>query len=188
MQIFKGLTLWSLFLLTVTLHLASSRWISLMKKLKYKRNCPKRSSKRATGAGQNFSVRITSRLGWRFVHSCKVDTTFHILTRRVSGSYTVWDVVTCFLGWITCPSFTQANSFRPPMRTIACASGVRGLHSRRQTRGPQARTLRPLPTSDTSRKFGELSKDPGSASRLGEPQFSELKNEGRRPSWVIFFA
>ena len=75
------------------------------------------------------------------------------------------------------------------MRMTAFANGVRGLHSRRQTRGPQVRTLRLLPTSEiTLRKFGELSKDPGSASRLSEPQFGELKNGGRRPSWVIVFA
>ena len=147
-----------------------------MKKQKDGRNYPKRSSKRATGDGQSFSVRITNKLDWRFVHSCKVDTTYHILARRVSGLFTVWDVVTCFLGLIICPLFTQANSFRPPMRMTACASGVRGLHSRRQTRGPQVLTLRRLPTSEfAKRKFSELSKDPGSASRLSEPQFSELK-------------
>ena len=51
------------------------------------------------------------------------------------------------------------------MRTTAYASGVRGLHRRRQTRGLQVLTLRRLPTSEfAKRKFSELSKDPGSAS------------------------
>ena len=119
-----------------------------MKTLRNARSYPRKSSKLATGDGQSVSVRITSKHGWRSVHSCKVDTTYHILAKRASGSYTAWDVVTCFLGWITCPSFTQVNSFRPPMRTIAYASGVRGRHSRRQTRGHQVRTHRPLPTSE----------------------------------------
>ena len=75
------------------------------------RNYPRRSSKRATGDGQSFSVRITNKHDWRFVHSCKVDTTYHILARRVSGLYTVWDVVTCFLGLIICPSVYAGEQF-----------------------------------------------------------------------------
>ena len=148
MRISRGPTSPSLFLLIVMLHLSSSLWTPLMKMLKIERSYPRKSSKRATGDGQSVSVRTTSRLGRRFVHSCKVDTTFRILARRVFGSYTVWDAVTCFLGWITCPSFMQANSFRPPMRMTVYASGVRRLRSQRQTRGPQVRTLRLLPTSE----------------------------------------
>ena len=178
MQISKGPTSSSLFLLTVMLHLASSRWTYLMKKLKYGRNCPKRNSKLETEVDPNFSVRIINKHDWRFVHSCKVDITYHILAKRASGLYTVWDVVTCCLGWIICHSFTQATSFRPPMRMTAYASGVRTPHRRRQTRGLQVLTLRRLPMSDfAKRKFSELSKDPGSASRLNEPQFSELKTK-----------
>ena len=119
-----------------------------MKKLKYGRNCPKRSSKQATGAGQNFSVQITSKLDRRFAHSYRKVTTFRILARRLFEWFTVWDVVPCFLGLIIYPSRTQVYSFRPPMRMTACASGVRGVHRRRQTRGPQVRTLRRLPTSE----------------------------------------
>ena len=148
MQISKGPTSSSLFLRTVMLHLANSRWTSLMKKLKYGRNCPERSSKRATGAGQNFSVRITSKLDRRFAHSYGKVTTYRILARRLFGWFTVWDVVTCFLGLIIYPSHTQVNSFRPPMRMTACANGVRRLHSPRQTRSSQVRTLRRLPTSE----------------------------------------
>ena len=189
MQISKGPTSSSLFLLTVMLHLANSRWTSLTKKLKIERKCPKRSSKRATGADQRFSVRITGRLGWRFDHSYEKVITYRIPARRVFGWFTAWDAAICFLELTICPLHTQVNSFRLPMRMTVCANGVRGLHSRRQTRGPQVRTLRLLPTSEiTLRKFGELSKDPGSASRLSEPQFGELKNGGRRPSWVIVFA
>ena len=176
MQISKGPTSSSLFLLTVMLHLASSLWTSLMKMLKNARKRPRRSSKRATGAGQSFSVRITSRLGWRFAHSYGKVTTYRILARRVFGWFTVWDVVTCFLGLTIYPSHTQVNSFRPPMRMTASANGVRGLHSQRQTRGLRYEHVRRLPTSEFAmRKFSELSKDPGSASRLSEPQFSELK-------------
>ena len=103
-------------------------------------------------------------------------TIFRILARRLFEWLAVWDVATCSLGLIIYPSHAQACSFRPPMSMTACASGVRGLHRRRQTRGPQVLTLRRLPMSEfAKRKFRELSKDPGSASRLSEPQFSELK-------------
>ena len=64
------------------------------------------------------------------------------------GWFTVWDAATCFLGLIIYPLHTQVNSFRPPMRMTACANGVPGLHSQRQTRGPQVRTLRLLLTSE----------------------------------------
>ena len=178
MRISKGQTLSSLLLLTVMLHLANSLWTSLTKKLKYGRKCPKKSSKRATRAGQSFSVRITSKLDWRFAHSYGKVTTYHILGKRASGLYTVWDIVTCFLGLTIYPSHTQVNSFLPPMRTTAYASGVRRLHRRRQTRGLQVLTLRRLPMSEfAKRKFSELSRDPGPASRLNEPQFSELKTK-----------
>ena len=148
MRISRGPTLSSLLLLTVMLPLVSSLWTFWIKMLKTARSYPKRSSKLATGDGQSVSVRITSKHGWRSVHSCKVDTTYHTLARRASGLYTVWDAVTCFLGWIIYPSHTQANSFRPPMRTTAYASGARRLRSQRQTRGHQVRTLRRLPTSE----------------------------------------
>ena len=131
MQISKGPTSSSLFLLTVMLHLASSRWTYLMKKLKYGRNCPKRNSKRATGAGQNFSVRITNKLDRTFAHSYREVTTYRILAKRLFGWFTAWDVVICFLGLIIYPLHTQVNSFRLPILMTACAN----LHSRRADPG-----------------------------------------------------
>ena len=178
MQISKGPTLSSLLLLSVMLPQLSSLWTSWMKMLRNARSYPRRSSKLATGVVQSVSVWITNKHDQRFVHSCKVDITYHILAKRASELYTVWVAVICCLEWIIYPSHTQVNSSRPPMRMTVYASGVRRLRSQRQTRGPQVRTLRRLPMSEFAMwKFSELSKDPGSASPAQRATVQRTKME-----------